>query len=311
MPFSVIIPTYNRNHQLNKAVAALLEFTPGTDMEIIIVNDSKTHEVDLGFSDPSITILKNKKSGVASARNLGVDHAKNEKLIFMDDDMIVNEEAISYIDKFLEENPQSCININWVYPNELQQKIQKKKFGRYLLKNGHADLKGWMNKEEWKDHDIFGIPVIASAILGIRKSSVRKINGYDEKFPFAGFEDHDFATRLNQAGITGYLNTRLLVYHNEEDRVEMKSWLERRMRNAETKAIGVSQLGYTSQALVYSTIKKMLFPLIYFFRLVVFGMLYLVPNTPAFDRLYALLFNPILGAYIYRGYIKGLTRAKN
>ena len=311
MPFSVIIPTYNRPEILDQSLALLVPLSRELDMEIIVVNDSKDCLLHLGEKYPGVLVLDNPKSGVASARNLGLRHARHEKIIFMDDDMMVHREALLFIIGFLDQHPGNSINLNWIYPPDLQAKIRKTKFGRYLLRNGHADLKGWMDPAEWKENATFQIRIIASAILGITKSSVQKIGGYNERFPFAGFEDHDFASRLNEAGIQGYLNTSILVFHNEADRVEMKPWLERRKRNGQTRAVGVRDLNYAEYRIEYSGLKNFLFKMIYWFRSIYIAYLYLLPNLSFLDPLYALLFNPLLGAYIHQGYTREMKHAKN
>lgn len=308
MPISIIIPSFNRNKILVKTLLALDEFAFEMKPEIIVVNDSKTNEVDVSTIQYPIKVIKNPKSGVASARNFGLQHATHDKLVFIDDDIIVSKEAISFISNFLNEKGDACINLDWVYPVDLQKSIGKTKFGRYLVKNGHADLKGWMGKDAWKEGDLYSISVISSAILGITKTSVNKINGYEENFPYAGFEDYDFAIRLRKNGIEGFLNTSITVFHNEEDRLDMRPWLERRKRNGETRAIGVIKFGYESHRINYSKFKDISFSLIYFFRGLYMAWLYLIPNASSLDKLYAKLFNPLLGAYIHWGYKMGIRK---
>lgn len=306
MPVSIIIPTFNRNDILHKSLSELVKITAGLKVEIIVINDSKTNEPNVDAFKDMVRVVKNTGSGVASARNFGAKLATYENIIFIDDDIVIDHASLLYITTFLDEHPDCCVNIDWVYPMELQEKIRKTKFGRYLLYNGHADLEGWMGKDKWRKESNYPINGLTSQLLGITKKVFNSVGGYNEAFPLAGFEDHDFSTRIIASGTKVFLNTHLVAYHNEEDRVGMFQWLERRGRNGETRAIGVTKFGYESHRLTYSPIKNFLFGLIYVFRKLYAFNLYLIPNLTFLDRIYAKLFNPMLGAYIHHGYKKGL-----
>lgn len=166
-------------------------------------------------------------------------------------------------------------------------------------------LEGWMAKGEWQPKSILPIRIITSQFLGISKTAFLSINGYNETFPFAGFEDYDFAFRLNAHGINGVLNTREQIFHNEEENILINNWLKRRYRNGYTNAIGTFQLNYTERELHYTKFKSIAFQLIYSFRSCYKFLLWLIPNHPAFDSSYCKLFNPLLGAYIHQGYLDG------
>lgn len=105
------------------------------DFEILVINDfeNKTY-----FEDRRVIELFNPNGGVAKSRNLGVNTASYEKLLLIDDDMIVNKSSILWIFNQLDHSIHNALNVDWVYPPELRAKAQKTKFGRYLLTQGHA-----------------------------------------------------------------------------------------------------------------------------------------------------------------------------
>ena len=86
---SVIIPVYNREKTIKKAIESVLEQTY-TDLEVIIVDDcstDKTIEVVESIADKRIRLVKSPKNGGAcKARNLGIDHANGELIAFQDSD---------------------------------------------------------------------------------------------------------------------------------------------------------------------------------------------------------------------------------
>ncbi len=306
MGLSIIIPTHDRRKNLTHLVHGILNIDFPFETEIIIVND---FENQLYFSDLPVVEIFNPEGGVAKSRNLGVSVSNHDHLLFIDDDMIVTEDAILWIKDSLSTTLKTALNVDWIYPGDLLARAQRSKFGRYLINNGHASLKGWMNKGEWKPDSIEEIDIIASAFLGLKKQDFLSVNGYNEHFPYAGFEDYDFARKLKQSGVQGLLNTRLQIFHNEEANIVAQNWLKRRYRNGFTNAIGCYKLNYQDKRLHYTRIKSLAFTTIFRFRHLYNCFLWLIPNIRTFDPLYTKLFNPLLGAYIFKGYHDGTKEA--
>ncbi len=86
--FSVIIPLYNKENFIKKAVESVLGQT-FPDFEIIIINDGSTDkslDVVEQFSDERIRIISQKNQGVSAARNLGISKSTHEFITFLDAD---------------------------------------------------------------------------------------------------------------------------------------------------------------------------------------------------------------------------------
>ncbi|MDP8996312.1 MAG: glycosyltransferase family 2 protein, partial [Pseudomonadota bacterium] len=81
--FSVIIPTRNREHYLQEAVASVLA-QQDIDLELLVANDGEP--LSISFNDSRVRILENEKRTAVPARNLGVVNAKGEFIAFLDDD---------------------------------------------------------------------------------------------------------------------------------------------------------------------------------------------------------------------------------
>ncbi len=91
--FSLVIPTYNRAPILKRTLAHLLKLKRMEDCEIIVVNDGSTDETAAVLEEawtaaPKIVrILTAENGGPASARNRGIEAAKHERILFVDDDV--------------------------------------------------------------------------------------------------------------------------------------------------------------------------------------------------------------------------------
>ncbi len=86
---SVVLPTYNRAHTLDRAVGSVLGQTFG-DLELIIVDDGSTDDtgaVVSGFNDPRIRYVRHDVNrGANVARNTGIKLSRGEYLAFQDSD---------------------------------------------------------------------------------------------------------------------------------------------------------------------------------------------------------------------------------
>jgi glycosyltransferase involved in cell wall biosynthesis len=84
---SVIIPTFNRQDFILRAVSSVLA-QKGVNFELIVVDDGssdKTREFLLPFMD-RITYIYQENSGVSAARNTGIRQAKGDLIAFLDSD---------------------------------------------------------------------------------------------------------------------------------------------------------------------------------------------------------------------------------
>jgi GT2 family glycosyltransferase len=303
LEFSIIIPTKNRSAILQQSLQQALAAVRDVRVEFIIINDG-TDDIRLPEVFPEqISVYKNPKSGVASARNLGAEKAAYSHIIFMDDDMWMQPGNITALQQAIAEYPNACINLNWIYPPALSKQIASTKFGRYLEYYGFTSLKGWNRGAPWSDTEVFETAGITSQFLYMPKAVFAAVGGYNENFPHAGFEDFDFAERLKKAGVKFYIQPVSSLYHNEADRVEARSWLARKKRGGETRKYAVS-FGYQQLALHYPVWKSIFYRICIIFYPLLFAIERFWPNLPALDKGYFQLINLLLGVHSFEGYHK-------
>jgi GT2 family glycosyltransferase len=276
----------------------------GVDYEIIVVNDHKTNIVEIPqLLAENITCYNNPKSGVASARNYGAKLAKGIWLLFLDDDMILFRKNINSYSSYFGNKDNICVNIDWEYPPEVIEDIKKNAFGRFLIQYGFTTLRGWNNYPNWPIDSSIEVSSVASPNLLIKKSDFVDSGGYDENFPFAGFEDYAFSKRLESKKFKMFVDTSSIMYHNEEDRLEMNSWLLRKERGGVTRKIAV-EYGFGEIEINYNPLKK----IVYSCNPVLIPILkFLVKCISRFgilDPISFACYKMLLGIYIYKGYNK-------
>ena len=111
MFFSVVIPTYNRKPILEKCLKALehqvFDQSQIAGYEVVVVDDGSTDEtvewLDSTAEFPHVRLFQQDHQGAAAARNLGVEKATGDTIIFIDSDLVVTEVFLqSHAEKLLE-----------------------------------------------------------------------------------------------------------------------------------------------------------------------------------------------------------------
>lgn len=95
---SIIIPVYNNEKYVEKCIRSVMEQTY-KNIEIIVINDGSKDESGvilehLAAEDERILLIHQENSGVAAARNHGLDIASGEYLTFVDGDDYVDNDYI-------------------------------------------------------------------------------------------------------------------------------------------------------------------------------------------------------------------------
>ena len=91
---SIVMPTYNKYHQTSLSLYGLSKQTfSHAEYEVILVDDASSDntsdilkEVDVPFKFKYIQMKQNK--GRSSVRNIGINHAEGDLLIFLDGEML-------------------------------------------------------------------------------------------------------------------------------------------------------------------------------------------------------------------------------
>ena len=98
--FSLIIPVYNCEKYLLQCIDSIMNQSYNKFEAIFIDDGSNDGSLkilkDYSKKDKRIKVFSQKNSGVSCARNVGIDNAKYEYILFVDSDDILNEKALEY-----------------------------------------------------------------------------------------------------------------------------------------------------------------------------------------------------------------------
>lgn len=107
MKFSIIIPVYNVEKYIEKCLESLKNLKY-KNFEAIIVNDgSKQNEekiIKKYLKDERFIYIKKENGGISDARNVALDKATGDYLIFLDSDDYLEKDALNKLDNALKNN---------------------------------------------------------------------------------------------------------------------------------------------------------------------------------------------------------------
>ena len=174
---AIVIPTRNRHESLKRCLSRLIQYAGAHPECSIIVSDDgnalETREALVGEL-ACVQVVQGPRRGPAANRNCGAAHATAELLIFLDDDCIPDQDLIAaYRDAALK-NPGIG-----VFEGRISAEGEASSFADYVPAN---ETGGYL----W------------SCNFAIRRELFVKINGFDDRFPFAAVEDVDLRLRVKR-----------------------------------------------------------------------------------------------------------------
>ncbi len=211
---SVIIPAYNAERTIRKALQAIQNQVGDLKAEIIVVDDGSTDDTRKIVSEmPDVKLLQQENSGPAAARNTGARAARGDILVFTDSDTVPHHDWLQNLT-----NPF------------LDQAIMATA-GTYTIANKEKKLAQLIQKEieirhsSYKDYIIFA----GTYNLAIRKEVFVMINGFDESYKHASGEDNDLCYRIAKLGHKiKYIACAKVAHHHPE---ELLNYLKTQFRH--------------------------------------------------------------------------------
>ena len=234
---SFVVPTFRRPDALAKTLAALARTDFSRErLEVIVVDDgadSETRSIVERFREelPRIRYLSQPNHGAARARNHGAREAQGDMLIFLDDDILVEPEHVKSHLAAQQRFDSGLVNGHWEFAPDVAAQLEATPFGQFRI---------WL--EQWIKDGILKSPLdgarvapaeVTACNLSIRRELFWRLGGFDEDFPFAGYEDQEFSYRAAQAGCQFVYDRDIRLLHNDP-RVTLRQFCTRQERGAMT-----------------------------------------------------------------------------
>jgi glycosyltransferase involved in cell wall biosynthesis len=203
--FSVVIPTYNRLPILEKCLRAMEQQVYDGALvagyEIVVVDDGSTdgtvgwlrqHQAEL----PHVVVFEQDHKGPAAARNLGVEKAQGDTIIFIDSDLVVLEGFLQYHAAALQSaHTQTGHDRCFTY-------------GRVVNTANFDDPAS----EPYKITD-YSQAFFATGNVAIAKRWLMEAGLFDTQFTLYGWEDLELGVRLKNLGLSLIKVPEAVGYH--------------------------------------------------------------------------------------------------
>lgn len=204
MFISVVIPTYNRKPILDKCLRALVQQqlpadSPITNYEVVVVDDGSTDETVPWLKAaqlPHIRLLEQNHQGPAAARNLGVQQAQGDTIIFIDSDLVV-------LPDFLHHHSSALAA---AYERQGDDRVFT--YGRVVNTCNFEEP----TSEPFKLTD-YSQAFFATGNVAIARHWLETAGLFDTQFQLYGWEDLELGVRLKQLGLSLVKVPEAVGYH--------------------------------------------------------------------------------------------------
>ena len=206
-PSSVVIASRNRQQMLYETVASILDGVEVPD-EIVVVDqsDERHPQLERMVSDRPCTIryMFSDSVGVSRGRNLGIAAARNDILVFTDDDMVMTKDWHGNIVRALLREGRRSVVTGQVLPTEVERA------GGFVPST---------KVDERPTHYMgrIGQEVLYPNSMALFRSAIDDVGMFDERFGggarFSAAEDNELAFRLLEAGYCIVYEPTVVLYH--------------------------------------------------------------------------------------------------
>jgi len=193
---SVIIPVFNGERFIAQAIQSVLDQNYEL-LEIIVVDDGSTDNTAgvVKNLEGKIQYFYQKNTGIAAARNMGLELAKGELIAFIDADDVWVKNKLSLQCSLLKDNP----TVDMIYgfllvtqmipPDKLKQIDLEKEKGLFATQLGS---------------------------MLIKRTVFDRVGGFDEEMRLA--EDLDWVNRVREAGINVLAHKDIVQFYRMHDK---------------------------------------------------------------------------------------------
>lgn len=220
MDISVIVPVFNGGEKLQRCVSALKRQKTDKTFEIIVVDDGSTDRSLNLISGNGTRLFRQPNKGPGAARNLGVQKAQGEIVLFTDADCEPQEDWIEQMVR-----PMERLSVSGV--KGAYRTYQKRIVPRFVQME-------YESKYERMKMDRY-IDFIDTYSAGFIRRDFLTVGKYDTRFPTPSVEDQEFSFCMWEKGYRMVFNAEARVYHSHSE--TLWSYIKKKFRIGFWKAL--------------------------------------------------------------------------
>lgn len=212
---TVVVPTFNRNDFLRRALRSIISQT-FTDFEVIVIDDCSPQEalvVVREFHDSRISYLRNDKNqGEALSRNTGILAAKGIYVAFLDDDDEWLPEKLQLQVAFMDRSDDQT---GGVFTKFAWMNAEDGSFLRYRFPNATGKIP--TGREEVHKALLISNFIGTPSTVLLRKRCLDESGLFDKNIVYG--EDHDLWLRISERYSFEYIDQTLVRCYVHPNRI--------------------------------------------------------------------------------------------
>jgi glycosyltransferase involved in cell wall biosynthesis len=211
---TVVIPTFNREVVLKKALEAyLLQSNSAEIDELLVVDDGSTDGTEQMVAEVSrrsafpIRYLRQSNKGPAAARNYGIREARSPIILFTDSDIVPTNNFVAQHLEWHKANPDLNVAVlGYVtWPEEPRPTAFMRWYGEEAI-----------FKYKEIEHDVaISSEFFYTCNVSLKTDFLKNAGLFDEDFKSAAYEDVELGYRLTKANLRLLYNRHAIAYHHQ------------------------------------------------------------------------------------------------
>jgi glycosyltransferase involved in cell wall biosynthesis len=196
----VVVPAYQAEATIDRCLKALgCQTVDRETYEILLVDDGSTDGTrTLADAHPGIHRCSQSHAGPAVARNLGIQQARGEIVLFTDADCEPLPDWIEQMSTPFQD--QEIVGAKGAYFTRQSELVAR------FVQVEYEEKYDWMAREQYIDF-------IDTYAAGYRRNVLLEHGGFDPVFPSASVEDQELSFRLARQGYKMVFVSKARVYH--------------------------------------------------------------------------------------------------
>lgn len=233
MDMSIVLVCWNNKAYLDPCLKSLYDSGLDCTFDVVVVDNGSTDGSQdmLREKYPDVMIIENGRNvGLSKASNQGIEATRGKFVLLLNNDTIVNGEALNAMVHFLQTHPDAGAVGGKLLNGDGSFQGGYAKFStlpeELLIATGFGD-RFWPGYPSHFDSDhVLPVGWLSSACLLVRRSALDQIGLLDESYFIYG-DEADLQYRLNKAGLkVYYIPTATTIHFGGKS---MNRWRRRKM----------------------------------------------------------------------------------